>query len=507
MTTNLYTLIRAHARSTPDKLALVFKDQRLDYRQLIDQVDQVGSHLHTLGVRQGTHIAVFANNSLEFVVLLLAIARLGAIIVPLPLTLRGTYRQLAITRTDCTFVIGWFTVIQQLLNEKILPSERLIALGRDVPGTGFYDKFLIEEPPPLSNPNVPANSPYILTMTSGSTGDPKPIVFSQETKIRRAFDATADLYSLSANDVVLVSTPLYHSLAQRSVLMPLMLGGTAIVLSKFTPKSWLEAVARERVSFLFAVSSQLEILLSTPELTQHDLSSLRRVISSSAPLSNTSKQALLNRFDCDIREIYGASEIGVATDLSLRDDHDKYASVGWPLPFVTIRIVDEQRRPLPANAIGEIACRTTTGFLGYYRNPEATNASMNAEGYFHTGDLGYLDEDGFLYYVGRKKELIITGGINVYPRDIEEVITNSGLVAECAVIGVPSERFGEAVLAIVCPKPGEKIDLIALRQACTAQLADHQLPQAIEILPELPRNPMGKVLKTLLKDRFCDHQL
>lgn len=507
MTTNLYVQIREHASTTPDKLALVFKDQRLDYRQLIDQIDRVASNLHALGIRQGSHIAVFANNSLEFAVLLLAIARLGAIIVPLPLTLRGTFRHRAITRTDCTFVIGWFTVIQQLLAEEILPAERLVSLGRAVPGTEFYDTFLTREPPSLSNSDAPADSPYILTMTSGSTGDPKPIVFSQETKIRRAFDATADLYGLNADVVVLVSTPLYHSLAQRSLLMPLMLGGTAIILPKFTPKGWLEAVAREQVSFLFAVSSQLETLLDTQELTQYDLGSLRTVISSSAPLGNTSKQALLDRFDFDIREIYGASEIGVATELSLRDNHDKYASVGRPLPFVTIRIVDEQRRPLPANTVGEITCRTSTGFLGYYCNPEATDSSMNVEGYFHTGDLGYLDANGFLYYVGRKKELIITGGINVYPRDVEEVIINSGLVTECAVIGVPSERFGEAVLAVVCPRPGEEIDLIALRQACTAQLADYQLPQAIETLPELPRNPMGKVLKTVLNDHFRDYRL
>lgn len=507
MITNLYMLIRAHARATPNKLALVFKNQRMNYHQLINQVDRVAGHLHALGVRQGSHIAVFANNSPEFAVLLLAIARLGATIVPLPLTLRGTFRHRAITSSDCTFVIGWFTVIQQLLAEEILPSKRLISLGRAVPDTAFYDAFLTLDPPALSSPEAQADSPYILTMTSGSTGDPKPIIFSQETKIRRAFDATANLYGLSSDDVVLVSTPLYHSLAQRSLLMPLMLGGTAIILPKFTPKGWLETVAHERVSFLFAVSSQLETLLDTPELTQFDISSLRTVISSSAPLRNTSKQALLDRLDCDIREIYGTSEIGVATELSLRDNHDKYASVGRPLPFITVRIVDERRRPVPANTVGEIACRTTTGFLGYYRNPEATAASMNAEGYFHTGDLGYLDEDGFLYYVGRKKELIITGGINVYPRDVEEVIMNSGLVGECAVIGVPCERFGEAVMAIVCPKLGEEIDLMALRQACAAQLADYQLPQAIEILPELPRNPMGKVLKTLLNERFCDYQL
>ncbi|QGT78054.1 AMP-binding protein [Guyparkeria halophila] len=502
MQDTIHNLIRARAEATPRKTALIFRERRIDYQTLVDKIDRLAAGLQGMGVRPGSHLALFAGNSVEFALVLLATARLGATVVPLPLTLRGDFRRRALERTDCQFVIGWFTVIEQLLDEGELDASQMVTLGRSVAGTRLFEDLLIEEPDSTALPAVSADMPYILTMTSGSTGDPKPIVFSQATKIRRAFDATQAIYGLGADDVVLVSTPLYHSLAQRSLLLPLMLGGTAVIMPKFTPGAWLEAVASERVSFLFAVSNQLEALVESALLGQYDLGSLRTVISSSAPLANTSKQALLRHFDCDIREIYGASEIGVATELSLRDDRDKYESVGRPLPFVSVKITDEHRQPLETGQVGEIACRTTTGFLGYYRDEEATRASMDQAGFFYTGDLGRLDDEGYLYYVGRKKEVIITGGINVYPKDVEEVVLASGMVAECAVVGVPDARFGEAVVAVITPKPDGEPDLRALRQFCNSRLTDYQMPQAFEVMESLPRNQMGKVMKRELRDTF-----
>jgi long-chain acyl-CoA synthetase len=502
MSRNIYDHFSDHAAATPGKTALVFKDQRLSYALLKTQVDTLSAHLYGIGVRKGSHIALFVNNSIEFAVLLLASAYLGATIVPMPLTLRGEYRRRALERTRCGYAVGWFSVVQQLKEENILPSLCLVALGRPVDGCHSYEVFAAEKAACPGIRHTEPDTRYILTMTSGSTGDPKPIVFSQQTKIDRAFNATKALYGLGSDDVILVATPMYHSLAQRSVLLPLMTGATAVILPKFTPGGWVDAVEREGVTFMFAVSSQLESLLKRVDLREHDVSSLQTIISSSALLKNETKLQLLEHFDCDIREIYGASEIGVATELSIVEERDKYGSVGKPLPFVTIKICDDQRGALPAGESGEIACRTSTRFLGYFGSEEATRKAFDDEEYFYTGDLGYLDEEGYLYYLGRKKELIITGGINVYPRDVEAVIAQYEDVSECAVIGVEDSYFGEAVLAVVVPVEGKPIDLLGLRRHCGRMLADYQQPLAYEIVDALPKNPMGKLMKFRLVEQF-----
>jgi len=498
MMSNIYALFSAHVGRTPDKIALIFEQQQLSYRQLDQQVLTLCSYFRQSGLKTGQRVALFAPNCPEYVVVLLAVARMGLALVPLPISLKGDALIQALKSTPVAAAIAWPTVSKLLTDSNVIAGSPLLTLQKPVGDELSWAQLMHDYSADLQSVPAPdPEAPYILTMTSGSTGQPKPIVLSQRCKIARAFTATVQCYDLTVDDRVLVATPLYHSLAQRGVLMPLMLGACCVILPKFTINAWLRAIETHRISFLFAVSSQLEALLAEP--VSSDLSSLRCVVSSSAVLNASSKQQLLQRLPGHFHECYGASEVGVVTDFCISQRPDKNGSVGQALPHVRLKIVDDSQAELAVGQVGEIACHTSTGFSGYLKLPAATAAAYDADGYFLTGDLGYLDQDGFLYYAGRKKELISTGGINVYPQDIEAVIKRHPAVIDCVAFGCPDRQLGE-YLKVVYEQKGEDDLSRELRLLCLAELTDYQQPRTISRIAELPRNQMGKVLRKQVKD-------
>lgn len=507
MKKNIFSLFEENATKTPEKVALVFKDQRVSYKNLYINTKKLSRFLSNIGVTRGTHIALLCGNSIDFAELMLSAAYLGAVVVPLPLTLKGENLRKALTISDTEFIFGWHATLKNVIESDLIQPEQCISVGGRLDRCFCYqdaknhdEKFQIHD-------HAEITDPYIITMTSGSTGDPKPIVFTQELKINRSLIGSRDIYGLTSDDVVLISTPMYHSLAQRSLLLPLMLGGTAIILPKFTPDAWFEAVEKEKVSFLFSVSSQLEILLKRIGTVSHDFHSLRTIVSSSALLKNSVKIELVKVFDCDIHECYGASEVGVVTNLSIKHESNKFGSVGKPLPYVSVKICDNDRNDVGLNKAGEIACKTLTLFEGYYKKMDLTKNSIDREGFFFTGDVGYLDEDGYLYYLDRVKDIVITGGINVYPQDVEAVLRTVEGVKECAVIGVENRHFGEIVLAVVVEDELCPLDIRKLKKACIESLTDYQQPIAYEIIDNLPKSELGKIRKGDLKERFRDYAI
>jgi long-chain acyl-CoA synthetase len=492
MSKNLFDLFEQHVNETPEKTAIIHDNKHLTYQELYRDANTLSAHLHRKGVTKNTHIAIIANNSIEFVTIMLSCAYLGATIVPLPLTLKNERLVKALHRSDCDFAIGWHTTINYLAENNIFHNDKLIAMGKKAGNCDFYDDFFHNHAAFSIRYNVPADTNYILTMTSGSTGDPKPIIFTQKTKINRSIIATKEIYDLNDKDTILVSTPLYHSLAQRSVLLPLLIGGTAILLTKFTAKNWLDAVEKHNVTFLFAVSTQLEAITRyIQENTNNlNLNSLNTIISSSALLKINIKENLLNTFHCNIYECYGTSEVGVVTHLKVKE---MMGSVGKPLPFVDLKIEK-----------GEILCKTLTAFEGYYNNEEATQKAHDEEGYFRTGDLGTLDANGYLFYQGRTKDVIITGAINVYPKDIEDIINEFKEVEDCAVIGIENAHFGEIIVACMTEKDNCSIKISDIQKACLKNLTDYQMPQKFKIVKSLPKSGMGKILKNDLKKRIMN---
>lgn len=488
MSRNLFELFEQCVETYPEKTAIVCKDTTLSYADFYSRVKTLAYHFNRIGLDKGSHLGIFENNSIEFAVIMMACACLGVTMVPLPMTLKGRHLEKGLGSSHCGFVIGRKAVMERILQKNLYPPGQLITLGGRLDTCWCYDDFLKHCEEFHVSYEVPKDTHYILTMTSGSTGDPKPIIFSQETKIIRALTATKEVYGLDSQDVVLVSTPLYHSLAQRSLILPLIMGGSAVILSRFTPAIWMEHIEKYKITFLFAVSSQLAAVVQMMNHRTYDISSLHTIVSSSALLQEDVKEKLLALFHCNVYECYGTSEVGVVTSLLIRE---RPGSVGKPLPFVDMKIVN-----------GQILCKSITEFKGYYNSREATRDAYDEQGYFCTGDVGEVDANGYLYYKGRIKDIIKTGAITVYPQDIEEIIRNCESVEDCAVIGMEDDHFGEVIVAVMTQAQGHTIDISEIRKACLANLIDYQIPHGFQIVDAFPRSGLGKIMKGQLKEQL-----
>ncbi|MCM8774877.1 MAG: acyl--CoA ligase [Candidatus Omnitrophica bacterium] len=496
---NLFDYFASNVKRYPDKTALICQSEAVTYKDLQCCSIRLAGLLWRHGVRKGSKVAVLLHNSMDFALCMLAAAKLGAVIVPMNPTLPANHVKRAFSHADVEFVITRTeTSIRHENFRDVLPGDKILSidesLSRNLMQNGGDGQIL-----PTLPYDVEPECDYLITMTSGSTSEPKPIVLSQKTKIKRSLEGAKNFYDLSDSEVILIGSPMYHSLAFRLTWLPLLIGGTGVILPKFRPVLWLETVQTYGITFTIAVSSQLGMILDEIKTNSYNLTSLRKIVSSSAALDAEIKGQLLSKLDCEFHECYGTSEIGIATNLSPQDSAKKLKSVGKPLPYVVLKIVDEDDRELPIGNEGEIVCKTATAFSGYYKKHEVTERSMRG-GYFHTGDMGKLDEDGFLYYLGRKDDVIITGAINVYPRDIEDVLASFEGIRESAVIGVADSHFGEAILAVIVAD--KKIDEKQLRRYCAQYLADYQQPMAYEFVKELPKNEMGKIIKRKLKDQF-----
>jgi long-chain acyl-CoA synthetase len=431
----IYEKFEKNVHKYSQKIALVFEGIELTYKELYENVEK-----RILSFKPYTHIGVYLENSIEFVELLLLASKYNLILIPF------STKEIDYKKFDIEYLYdGEFHKIKEYRYKE---------------------------------------SGYIIVSTSGSTSEPKPIVLTQQIKLER-IQIAKESYNLNKNSICLVSTPMYHSLAQRGVLLPLVLGGTCILMKNFETKKYLENIQKYKVTFSFSVSNQLEIIKT--QIQNYNVSSLISMVSTSYALSKETKQELLKYFD--IYECYGTSEIGCVTHLSSDDIKKHLDSVGKPLKGVSIKIKN-----------GEILVKSPWRFKEYYKMLNITKESFEDD-FFKTGDLGEIKE-GFLYYKGRKKELIKTGGISVYPMDIEKVLKKVNGVKEVAVIGIEDEYFGEAIIAVVVGDV-KKIDLIKTANV----LAPYQRPLFYDIVESLPKNRLGKLQKYKLKEKYKNLQL
>jgi long-chain acyl-CoA synthetase len=503
---NIIESILKNAKRFPDKPAVIFGEDVLTYQALVEQTHKVSYAFNRLGIGQGTFVGLLLTNSIEFVLSMLGAADLGASIAPMSNTLGRKDLLTAIKLIDIKFVVGWHVTMKNIfdLNEEgfVLPRDHCITVGGKVEGCHFFDDLINEDPEDyeLNSYGIDANTDFILTMTSGSTSEPKPIVFTQSTKIVRSL-AAQKLYGITEYDITLTPTPLYHSISQRLVLMPLITGGTSVIMKNFTSKGWFEMVERHKITFCIAVSAQLEIILSELDNIKNDLSSMRCIVCCCALLRVDVKERLFNAFECDVHECYGASEVGIISDLSCHGKNSKLHTVGVAVPGAEIEIVDDSGKKVSTGEIGEITCKSTACFSRYYGNEESTQKSFR-RGYFYTGDMGYMDEENHLVFCSRKKEIIITGGTNVYPADVEAVLNQYPLVKEVSVVGVEDEKLGERVVAFIIQKEEGTLTSRELQRHCMNNLADYQKPLSYVFVRDFPRTPLGKILKRKLVDQF-----
>ena len=487
----------------PEKTAIWCDGETRTYAEMRRLICCFSGYLSSRGVRRGDIIGIPMTNCIESVALIFAASALGAGLAPINPTIPASAADLAFRSAGVTHVIARKAFFRTAGEEWKDPAAGCrLCLDGECEGLDTMEDVMSfpDTVPDLTG--VTGDEPLILTLTSGSTGAPKPIVLTQNNKLKRA-DAHMDLYGITEQDNILAATPLYHSLAERLVIMPLLIGGTSILLPRFTPVIWLKCVREQAVTFTIAVSAQLgqiAQLLSSPYTPE--ISSLRCVVSSSALLEPYVRRELIEKLECDFHEMYGTSECSTVTDIGFKEAGARTSSVGKPLPGVSIRITDDEGRELKPGEIGEITVKTPLFCEGYYRMEDKTREAFRGE-YFRTGDLGKVDEDGYLYFAGRKKEIIITGGVNVYPKDIEDKVNELDEVLECAAFAYPDERLGEVVAIAVVPSEGSGLTRKKLQLYCARNLADFQQPHKIFLVKDLPRNPMGKVVKMKLTEHVA----
>ncbi|MBH0033754.1 acyl--CoA ligase [Pseudoalteromonas sp. NZS71_1] len=475
---SITSIIRKNA--VQDKVALIHGDEELTYSDLLGLVDTYAGKLSYLGVQKNTKVMTLLPNGLAMTAIMLAIAEIGAILIPLNPEYKSDQIQQAVRASYAEFILHEQELLLECSTNKVdirhfeqVPYQAYICAGT-------------------------AASMYILTMTSGSTGEPKPVCFSQQTKINRAF-AAKEIYGLDNKDIILCGTPQYHSLAQRLTLLPLLIGGTCLLLKQFSSRSWINEIKLNNVTFTIAVSSQLVNVLSLLEKEKPKLNSLKRIVSSSASIEKDIKGRLIKLLSCPIHECYGASEVGTVTDFDASNEIHKVASVGKVVSQAEVIIRDDDSYPVKSNEVGEITVKSSTAFLGYYEKPGLTKKAVKDD-FFYTGDLGYIDDDGYLYFKGRKKEIIISGGINIYPEDIESVVNSFEDVVESAAFPIPSSHFGEVTAVAFVAKT--KVTVREIRKWCSNNLATHQVPVFFIQVEELPKTALGKIQRNQCQSIF-----
>lgn len=483
-----------NAAQMPEKVAIWCDGRNKTYAEMARLVSRYANLLLKNGVAYGDHIAIPMNNSIESVALFFAAADLGVCLVPLNPTLPLEAIVAAMRCGDMKHLIARKAFFAECAKQGGISVEGIsICLDGEFENTIPFAQI---EDMPDTRPaceQITGDESLILTLTSGSTGKPKPIDISQKNKYDRSM-AHIRVYNITKEDRILAATPLYHSLAERLVILPLILGATSILLPRFTPTLWLNCAKEQQPTFTIAVSAQLAQILEL--LSQSDapsIDSFRCIVSSSALLEAGVKYRLIEKLKCEFHEMYGTSETSTVTNICFRDTEGKHKSVGLPFDEAKVRVWDEDdARDCVPGEVGEILCKSTLTCKGYYKQ-DALMAASTYDGYFRTGDLGYMDEDGYLYFAGRKKELIITGAVNVYPNDIDEVVRRIPEVEECAAFPYPDDKLGEVVALAIVPKENEEIKLRSIRTYCARHLADFQQPHKMFIVDALPKNALGKL--------------
>lgn len=487
---------RHYARIEPGKRALYDAQRSVTYGELDGQVDRLASALLRSGVARGDVVCAYLPNSIDYVVVVLAVARAGAVFSPI----NPRFKALEVTALLATArprIVFTTTLLAPILQAAAaaLGAARIIVVdaqgGRDT-----LHAMLAE--PAGELPRVAETDFFSLMFTSGTTGEPKGAMATHRARMLWVLNATIQ-YGLDEADVYLGTMPQVHSAGLTFTLMHLYAGATVRILPHFDAAEFIAIVERERITSALTVPTMLTMIIEAIDAAPvpPSLASLERLVTCGSPLPIATKRRVLEKITPRLYDYYGSTESNSMSVLRPADQLRKPGSVGQAFRNVEITIADAAGNACAANVVGEVWCANPSIFSVYRDRPDET-ARAFTDRWYHTGDLGYLDDDGFLHLVARQSDVLKSGGVNIYPAEIERVLLLHPAVLDAAVVGVPDEKWGQSVKAFVVKRSGMPLDPAELQQHCTNYLADYKKPRSIEFLAALPKNAGGKTMKSVL---------
>ncbi len=500
-------LIRHHAAARPAHPALVFDDRSLSYAELDAQLDRVAAALQRDGLRRGDAIATCAATSPAYALTFLGSLRAGVVVAPLAPDMTADNLRRMLADSDAKRLFLDQAVADTLAHAALPPDLPCIALDDSGCGAAWSCWLAAagtESPQAPQPTDIGPDDAFNIIYSSGTTGAPKGIVVSHGYRWSQ-FQLFRGL-GYDAGSVALVSIPLYSNMTLSGFLPPLAMGCTVVLMGPFDARRYLELAQAHRVTHSMMVPVQFQRILALPDFDRFDLSAFRMKSCGSAPFARELKAEALRRWPGELVEYFGMTEGGGICVLDARRHPDKLHTVGRPAPGHDMRVIDDEGHELPPGSVGEIVGRSATMMSGYHKLPEKTREAewFDAEGrrFIRSGDVGRFDEDGFLVLLDRRKDMIISGGFNVYPSDVEAVLRRHPAVADAAVTGVPSPQWGESPVAFVIRRPDSQLDADELMTWSRDQLNKAQRLAAVDFVDELPRNGIGKVLKRSLRERW-----
>ena len=494
------------AADRPDRLALREEDREYSYAELDDLTAKVASALLGAGLQKGDRIAWIGKNSDLYFQLFFGAARAGIVMAPIGWRLSPAEWAYVLNDTGAKilFTGPGFEAVPQQLAGKLDHDPRILG---DVEA-----RALIAATPRIAFEGSGPDDAVLQLYTSGTTGNPKGAVLSNRNLFalrRNSSDLDMPYTKWEDDEAVLVAMPCAHIGGTGLGIMALAAGLPGVVLAEFNPDGVFDAVEHHGVTRFFIVPAALQMLLLHPRCAETDFSRLKYILYGAAPIPLELLRQCIKMFGADFIQAYGMTETTGTICMLPPEDHDpegnkRMRSAGKALPGVEIRILGDDGQEVPVGEVGEVVTRSSNNMIGYWNLPEATAKTMTGDGWIHTGDAGYLDEDGYLYIHDRMKDMIISGGENVYPAEVESAIFGHPAVQEVAVIGIPDQKWGETVKAVVVPKPGMSIDEADIIAWARERIAAFKAPRSVDVIEALPRNASGKILRKDLRAPYWE---
>jgi len=500
---NVVEMLEDTVSKYSDKIGFICGDWRLTYKEFDALVNRMAAGLEDHGVRKGDHVAVLLGIQVEFPLVFFALMKLGAVVVPLNTRFKGEELAYEINDSESMMLIvdeEYWSYIEHV-RDRLKTVEKIFFNGANPPETTYPFSLLREhEQSVFTRAKLSESDHATIMYTSGTTGKPKGAVLHQRGFVLMAM-LYADFVQFESEDKMICCVPLFHVTGLAMVMLASIFGGVACVYIKhFKTRDFLEVMAREKITAYTGVGNIIWLMINHPDFGTFDFSSFRIAMLGGSPMTEEMLSAMNAKLPgCNVSAGYGLTEsFGSVCTTPYKDRFRKIKACGKPLPLVEVAVMDDQGNELPPNSVGEIVLRGAKIFKGYWKNPGATKETI-VNGWLHTGDIGKIDDEGFVYILDRKKDMINRGGEKIYSLEVENLIFNYPNVLEVAVVGVPDKAMGEAVKAVIALKAGEEATEDEIRRFCTEHLADYKVPKYVEFVNALPRNPAGKVIKAELR--------